>query len=309
LPLPSPAVPETWKKSWKSKLIILLFLLVLGYLAWVILMPHKPEPWSPSPSQSYPAKTGNQEKTQGNTKPNLPVRYRLEPGFSKTGLPKADVSGNDLSLVSFPSQDLQPQDKKPQPESENRVKAESSAILGSGESPSQAGRQPPLTITLEPALVLVPKAMEDLPPPFSETEFQGLPSESPLEKKPLIVQGENDSDELAMPPASEITPENEAVIHPPDTSASTGFSLRLGAFLKKKNAEDLISNLEKKGYKPYIFETTDTKKRTWYAVHLSDHEDREAAEAATVVFRNKEKATIVITHKNSLKQVAGGLKK
>ena len=95
----------------------------------------------------------------------------------------------------------------------------------------------------------------------------------------------------------------------PAISTNPKFSLRLGAFLEKKNAEGLVSNLKEKGYKPYIFEATDAKNRTWYAVHLSDHEDLDEAATAAVIFGDKEKTAIIIVHKDSLKPVKDSLKK
>ncbi|MBW1850850.1 MAG: SPOR domain-containing protein [Deltaproteobacteria bacterium] len=238
-------VAKTPKKSWKSKLIIFSLLLVMGYIAWVTFIQNKPGPPLPTLTKPSPAKTVIKEKTQTNTAPDHPIRYRSEPDRSKTTLPKTHISGNDLPVVSPPSPDRQPQqDKKP---------------------------QPPPTTTPEPELIPGPEAMEDSPPPFFETELQTSPVESPPEKTSLIDQGEKDSHEPAIPPDIEITPEQDSQLLAPATSTIARFSLRLGAFLEKNNAEGLVSDLKKKGYKPYIFEATDDKNRTWYAVQLSDH--------------------------------------
>jgi len=161
----------------------------------------------------------------------------------------------------------------------------------------------------EPELILVPDAMEDSPPPFFETELRASPVESPPEKTSLIDPGEKDSHEPAIPPEIEIILEQDAELLAPAASTNPKFSLRLGAFLEKKNAEGLVINLKKKEYKPYIFEAIDAKNRTWYAVHLSDHENLDAATTAAAIFRDKEKTAIIITHKDSLKPVKDGLKK
>lgn len=277
-------VAKTPKKSWKSKLVIFCLLLVMGYIAWVTFIQHKPGLWWPAPAKPSPAKTASQEKAQANTKSDFPtIEYRPEPGPSETSLPKTDFSHSDLPAVSPPSQD-------PNPQQDEKT-------------------QPPPTTTPEPELIPGPDAMGDSPPPLFETELQTSPVESPPEKTSLIDQGEKDSYEPAIPPDIEITPEQDSQLLAPATSTIPRFSLRLGAFLKKNNAEGLVSDLKKKGYKPYIFEATDDKNRTWYAVQLSDHAKLSAAATAAAIFRKKEKATIIITHKDSLKPVEDGLKK
>jgi len=301
---------KTTKKSWKPKLIILCLLLVIGYISWVVFMQNKPGLWWPGPTQSSPGNTAIKEKTQTNTVPNHPVKYRPEPDWPKTSLPKANFTGNDLPVVSSLSQSPKPQqDKEDRPESEKVVKPETVAVPGLRETANHTVSQPQPSTTPEPDLIPVPEAVEDLHPPFSETEPQTLPAESPPEKRALIEQGENDSREPAIPSKVESTPEKDADLLAPAASANPRFSLRLGAFLEKKNAEGLVSDLKTKGYKPYIFEATDAKNRTWHAVHLSDHANLDAAAKAAADFRDKEKTAIIITHKDSLKPVEDSLKK
>ena len=184
------------------------------------------------------------------------------------------------------------------------VAPESKAIAGLRALPPYEASQPSPTTTPEPQLSLLAVPITDLPPPFSKTEIQAPPTEPTPEKNTLINRGGGDSVETSVSRKIEITLEKEA-----NASASHGFSLQLGAFLKKKNAEDLISNLEKKGYKPYLFEKMGSKNRQFYAVRLSDHESLEAAATATEFFRKKEKRSIIIAYKDSLEPVADGLKR
>ena len=303
-------VTKTPKKSWKSKLIIFSLLLVMGYIAWVIFLQNKPGPRLPTLTKPSPAKTATKEKAQKVTGPDHPIRNHPEPDDSETTLPKTRISSNDLPLLSTPSQGRDPQQgKMPQPASENMVKSEAGTIPDLSETSNHTASQPPPTTIPEPELILVPDAMEDSPPPFFETELRASPVESPPEKTSLIDPGEKDSHEPAIPPEIEIILEQDAELLAPAASTNPKFSLRLGAFLEKKNAEGLVINLKKKEYKPYIFEAIDAKNRTWYAVHLSDHENLDAATTAAAIFRDKEKTAIIITHKDSLKPVKDGLKK
>ena len=308
-------VTKTPKKSWKSKLIILLLLLVVGYIVWVIFLENKPGPPSPALTEPSPRKTAIKEEAQKTTGPDHPVRNHPiknppEPDNSETTLPKASISGNDPPLVPPPSQGRDPQQGNPiLAEPENTVKAETATIPDLLETSNRTASQPPPNAIAEPELILVPDAMQDLTPPFVETELQASPVESPPEKTPLTDPGEIDSHESAIPPEAVITSEQDTVLLAPAASSNPKFSLRLGAFLEKKNAEGLVSNLKEKGYKPYIFEATDPKNRTWYAVHLSDHGNLDAAATAAEIFRDKEETAIIIVHKDSLKPVKDGLKK
>jgi|GEM_PF-1291546 len=87
---------------------------------------------------------------------------------------------------------------------------------------------------------------------------------------------------------------------PEPEKAKPLFSVRVGAFLNRQNAENLIAQLESKGYHPYLFTAADADNHTWHAVQLSDHENLDQAAAAAAIFKNKENRSVYITHKNSL---------
>ncbi len=78
------------------------------------------------------------------------------------------------------------------------------------------------------------------------------------------------------------------------------FSVRVGAFLSRQNAENLIAHLKSSGYQPYLFTATDADKQTWYTVQVSDHETLDQAATAAAIFKKKENRSVYITHKDSL---------
>lgn len=81
------------------------------------------------------------------------------------------------------------------------------------------------------------------------------------------------------------------------------FSVQAGVFLDEKNAEGLVSTLNEKGYKPYIFETTNSKNQPVYSVRIGDYTDLEDASHAASGFKEKEKIPAIITTIDSLSAV------
>jgi len=81
------------------------------------------------------------------------------------------------------------------------------------------------------------------------------------------------------------------------------YSVQVSACRKKVNAEADISQLLKKGYHPYIFETTDSRGRTWYLVRIGDYPSLKEAGAAAEAYETKEGKDAVVTPSDSLRPV------
>jgi len=121
----------------------------------------------------------------------------------------------------------------------------------------------------------------------------------PQRTKPIIITKK-------IPPM----PEPKPVEKPPEPAAPApepakmAFSVQVGAFLDRQNAEKQVSRFKGKGYAPYIYQSADPKKRKWFVVRLGDFEDLEKASEAYYGFRRKEKTEAVITRIDSLSIVA-----
>lgn len=81
------------------------------------------------------------------------------------------------------------------------------------------------------------------------------------------------------------------------------FSVQVGAFLVKENAEKFFADLTRKGYRPYIFKTSGYRKRQWYSVRISDHTDLQEASNAASGFKSKEGSPSIVTAIDSLDPV------
>ncbi len=86
-----------------------------------------------------------------------------------------------------------------------------------------------------------------------------------------------------------------------DISSSTTalYSIQVGAFFQKKNAENLVIDLRTKGYEPYIYKTTTVKKQPLFLVRIGDYESIRQASFAVTNFKKLEKLTASITRYNS----------
>jgi len=88
------------------------------------------------------------------------------------------------------------------------------------------------------------------------------------------------------------------------TSQKMGlFSVQVGAFLVKENAEELVSGLMRKGYKPFIFQTADSRKRQWYCVRIGNYADLKQASQAASKFYTKQNVPAIVTSIDSPKPV------
>ena len=256
-------------KKWRSKVMILMLLFVLGYLGWIIAGDHF-----------------------------SPKRHLKE------AQPKGLASLEQAAVVVETSRDTQ--DSKFS-ESDTVKPAPEDIALIETELPSVLNSAPEMhlpTVTPEPELKPAFDIMVYDPPFSAQIMGQATPAKPLSEIIPDVIQ-ENGASPLPEPVETEVILENKTEPVMDVAVTKTVFSLRAGAFLEKKNAENLIEILKSKGYHPYIFEAVDNKNRFWYAVQLSDHVDLEKAATAAAFFKNKENRPVYITHKGSLKTLSG----
>ena len=74
-----------------------------------------------------------------------------------------------------------------------------------------------------------------------------------------------------------------------NASQETTFSVQVGAFRLKQNAEERQAYLENKGYSARLIILTDFKKRVWYTVRIGTYENRDGASRFAKEFSLKEK--------------------
>ncbi len=77
------------------------------------------------------------------------------------------------------------------------------------------------------------------------------------------------------------------------------FSVQVGAFTERANAEEMAAALVRQGYTPYLFETTDGKGRRWWLVRIGDYPSVEEAREAAGRYEAARKQPAVITPRGS----------
>lgn len=129
------------------------------------------------------------------------------------------------------------------------------------------------------------------PPP----EKEAAPQEKAIPvKTPVAAHSPPAESRRAMeqPPAPQVrTAEKETAPQANAASVPDGqamiFSVQAGAFLRKDNATQMISLLERKGFSPYISEKVDSRKRVWHTVQVGKYATRSEAEAAAKIISDK----------------------
>ena len=78
------------------------------------------------------------------------------------------------------------------------------------------------------------------------------------------------------------------------------FTMQVGAFLVKKNADERIRILEQMGQNPYAFDSTDKKGTQWHTVRIGHYETIAEARKDLEKFKNTSPFDVVVIYKGSL---------
>jgi outer membrane assembly lipoprotein YfiO len=72
------------------------------------------------------------------------------------------------------------------------------------------------------------------------------------------------------------------------------FSVQVGAFVNKPNADTFLASLREKGYEAYIFRFLDAKGKAWFSIRLADCATLEEAVQAASKYKEKERKAAII---------------
>lgn len=85
----------------------------------------------------------------------------------------------------------------------------------------------------------------------------------------------------------------------PQVQKEAGFSVQIGAFLKKKNATRLVSKLKQKGYTPSLI-VIEAPGKQWNLVHIGSYTEQKSAEAAAKKFAEIENVETAVVKNNTI---------
>lgn len=163
---------------------------------------------------------------------------------------------------------------------------------------------PPTRETL--MIAVAARSSDESRPPRRQTVValqnkEEIKPERPMESRPPTPVVTNASPRIEE--KSELTAPVEEIQTTPPKPA---FSVQVGAFLVKKNAERLVAGLTDKGYRPFMLELPGYGKRCWYSVRiLNCHDVNEAFHAASE-YRAKEGMPAIVTGVDSLDPILSG---
>jgi cell division septation protein DedD len=130
------------------------------------------------------------------------------------------------------------------------------------------------------------KPVETPEAPVSEPEPEKQ-AEQPATPDPMPEQQPTLQEQASAPSTTE--PEPEAKPAPkPSVPQDAKFTIQVGSYRNKTNAENMMALLSRKGYEAYIFENTDAKARPWYVVRFGHFPARQAAQRALSAYEDKE---------------------
>jgi cell division septation protein DedD len=130
------------------------------------------------------------------------------------------------------------------------------------------------------------------------TEEKTAPPPAPkspaLEVKPAPEKVAAVPAEQKKPAAEKAEPALKTATAKTDPQKPAPFTIQVGAYLTKAYAEEKQTDLEQRGYEPFVYQTRDKQQRTWYMVRVGHFEDRPAAEMFLSDFTAKENMPAVI---------------
>lgn len=89
-------------------------------------------------------------------------------------------------------------------------------------------------------------------------------------------------------------------IKPRASSETFVFSVQVGAFLVRSNAERMVGHLQDKDYEPYISRLGGYRGKEWYSVRILDCRNRKNAQRAVDEYEQKEGKSAIVTKFHSL---------
>ena len=94
-----------------------------------------------------------------------------------------------------------------------------------------------------------------------------------------------------------LPPDHDAAIH---TSSKLSFSVQVGAFLSRSNAEKLAASMREKGYPAHMLPMLDCTNKSWYTVRLGSYSSLQEAKKEACAFSDKEKIAATVRPVDSL---------
>jgi cell division protein FtsN len=191
-------------------------------------------------------------------------------------------SQGDLESPPASSLDVVPQESTPETASEIAAPPQDAAAPDTGQAAGGVAALMDLSDSSDDKAA-VPGPDADKPADAAGDELQVAAKETPDSLQP--------SDTTAPPPSD--TPATEAEpaqteLSPGVPEAATPFTIQVGAYREKDNADRQVALLQEKGFDAYLYEKIDKNQRSWYFVRFGRFGDFGSADKALTAFKGQE---------------------
>ncbi len=107
---------------------------------------------------------------------------------------------------------------------------------------------------------------------------------------------EDEAEPAAAAPAEAV----EKAPVPTQVSTFKGYTIQVGAYRNKENADAKMADLQQRGYPAYLFEVTDARQRSFYMVRFGQFDGHQEASETLADFKEKENMQAVIVRAGSM---------
>jgi len=229
-------------------------------------------------------------KPTPHTAPPPIVRAKIPPAPETPPQPTADETAGDSGQATAPGQD------------------KSDAVADSANSDGKDETSPPPAAA--PSTPSESETSTDAPATPSTSESAALneaataaEESSPFQERPAVSSGDTTQagEENGAEPAAAAPAETDEKA-PVQTQVSTfqGYTIQVGAYRNKENADAKMADLQQRGYAAYLFEVTDARKRSFYMVRFGQFDGHQEASETLADFKEKENMQAVIVRAGSM---------
>ena len=242
------------------------------------------------------------------------VRFMLsrQPAQTESPAPLATAPA-DTGAPAPPGGGSAPTDAKAAPAAANILMGNLQQNAAAGAAPAHGSAVPPAatpalsarvaaTPSAPPAATSAPPAQTtpqatgpEAPPPAAETaDNLAIEPPAPLLLQPALKAG----DRPTLAPASVTVRVNPLTGPlpplPPSDRNQRPFTLQVGAFLDKADADRISAELQSRGYKIMVLKTVDAGQREWFRVRTGGYATLEQATTAAQAFQEKERIPVEV---------------
>lgn len=191
-------------------------------------------------------------------------------------LRNADLAPPDPSTEQTP---VTPQERPTQEPVEQAAVETAADQSDARASKAEPAPEPP------PAQLETPAAPAGAPEPENQAAQQDTPDPMSAKQPALPEQS-------SAPSTSGPEPVAKQAAKPKPLDAQ--FTIQVGAYRNKNNADHAMALLSRKGYEAYIFKNSDAKSSAWYMVRFGQFPTRQAAQWALSAYQGKEQKKALI---------------